>query len=123
MPKLALPRATLLLAEIVTEQQDGALIEDCLHVIDAAMIAGTAPSRCGPLVPSWPQFRCPCAAAVAWIIFALSPHDVLGHLPSGDDIRRHPYTERRRRAALLVEALSRDKEIQRQAVCVPARSA
>ena len=67
-----LPRATLIVAEKVTEQVDGSL-RDALHVFDAAVIAG-------------------------------------------DDVRRLPYSERRRRLGLLVEALDRDQDVLRQSV-------
>uniref|UniRef100_A0A7S3AM53 Uncharacterized protein n=1 Tax=Haptolina ericina TaxID=156174 RepID=A0A7S3AM53_9EUKA len=69
---LALPRATLLLGEIVTEYHGGrSCVEGCIHVFDAAVIAG-------------------------------------------DDVRRQPYAERRRRLGMLVDAMERDDEIQRQ---------
>mmetsp|Transcript_29225 Transcript_29225/g.93890 ORF Transcript_29225/g.93890 Transcript_29225/m.93890 type:complete len:449 (-) Transcript_29225:63-1409(-) len=73
-----LPRATLIVAEKVTEQVDGSL-RDALHVFDAAVIAG-------------------------------------------DDVRRLPYSERRRRLGLLVEALDRDPDVLRRPSRRPACS-
>ena len=35
---------------------------------------------------------------------------------AGDDVRRLPYSERRRRLGLLVEALDRDQDVLRQSV-------
>jgi cap1 methyltransferase len=65
-----LPRATLLVAEKVTERV-GASLRDAVHVYDAAVIAG-------------------------------------------DDVRKLPYAERRRRLGLLVGALELDAEVLRQ---------
>eukprot|EP00962_Isochrysis_galbana_P006588 scaffold1760_cov109-Isochrysis_galbana.AAC.9 len=71
-----LPRATLLVAEKVTERVGGSL-RDAMHVYDAAMLAG-------------------------------------------DDVRKLPYAERRRRLGLLVGALECDAEVLRQSVGGPA---
>jgi len=70
-----LPRATLLLAEKVTETV-GPSMRDAIHVYDAAVLAG-------------------------------------------DDVRKLPYAERRRRLALLVGALERDADVLRQSVGPP----